>query len=241
LIGLVLEVRPLQAHFRIPYNSLLLDSYPFPPRTTAIGMLAGAMGLPEDGFRELLEKLLYGVVVVDPGARVEETAAIRKQIHIQTKEYRDKHGAWPKYPIVKVLYYRPHYRLFFAGDEEVIERAHDALIDPVFTPYLGDSESLLHPAKRDYVRLVDVEEGNEATLRSVVPAEEWEKGGRFLVMRANNLTPREHRMPVGFTYRRSARRAVYRRVVAFAGGFVELANPIDVLLFDGEPVSKPGG
>jgi len=237
LIGLVVEVRPIQAHFRVPYNSLLLDSYPFPPRTTAIGMLAGAMGLPEEGFRKLLQGLRYGVIVEDPGARVEETAAIRKQVHIQAKEYYEKnHGIWPKYPIVKALYHRPHYRLFFAGDEETIERAHDALLDPVFTPYLGDSESLFFPAKRDYVRIVEVEEAEESTLRSIIPGEEYARGARFLVLRRNNLTPREYRMPVNFVYRGKGRRAVYRRVVAFAGGFVELANPLNVLLFDGEPV-----
>ncbi len=55
-------------------------------------------------------------------------------------------------------------------------------------------------------------------------------------MRGNNLTPREYRMPVDFTYSGKKRRAVYQRVIAFAGGFVELANPVGVLLFDGEPV-----
>nr|WP_099211089.1 CRISPR-associated protein Cas5 [Thermococcus henrietii] len=224
MIGLVVEVRPIQAHFRIPYNSLLLDSYPFPPRTTAIGMLAGAMGLPEEGFRKLLQGLRYGVIVEDPGARVEETAAIFKN------------PGSPLYPITKALYHRPHYRLFFAGDEKTIERAHDALLDPVFTPYLGDSESLFFPAKRDYVKIVDVEEAEESTLRSVIPGEEYARGARFLVLRKNNLTPREYRMPVDFVYRGKGRRAVYRRVVAFAGGFVELANALDVLLFGGEPV-----
>ncbi|ALV63511.1 hypothetical protein ADU37_CDS18120 [Thermococcus sp. 2319x1] len=224
MLGLVVEVKPLQAHFRIPYNSLLLDSYPFPPRTTAIGMIAGAMGLPEEGFIRLLEELKYGVIVEDPGARVEETAAIFKNANA------------PIYPITKVLYHRPYYRMFFAGDEELVERAYDALRDPVFTPYIGDSESLLYPAKREWVGLVDVEEGEESTLKSIIPAEEYARGARFLVMRRNNLTPREYRMPVNFTYSGKSRRAIYQRVIAFAGGFVELASPVSVLLFDKEPV-----
>ncbi len=125
MLGLVVEVKPpLQAHFRIPYNSLLLDSYPFPPRTTAIGMVAGGAmgGLPEEGFRKLLNELKYGVVVEDPGARVEETAAIFKN------------ASAPIYPITKVLFHRPHYRMFFAGDDKLIEKAYDALLDPVFAP-----------------------------------------------------------------------------------------------------------
>ncbi|WP_237705107.1 CRISPR-associated protein Cas5 [Thermococcus zilligii] len=224
VLGLVVEVKPIQAHFRIPYNSLLMDSYPFPPRTTAIGMLAGAMGLPEEGFRGLLNELRYGVIVEEAGSRVEETAVIFKK--------EDS----PIYPITKVLYHKPHYRLFFAGEDRLIERAYEALLDPVFTPYLGDSESLLYPARKDYVRLVGVEEGRETTLRSVIPEEAYSSGARFFVLRGSNLTPRDYRMPVGFTYSGKKRRAVFRRVVAFAGGYVELASPVEVFLFDGEPV-----
>ncbi|ASJ09416.1 CRISPR-associated protein Cas5 [Thermococcus siculi] len=224
MLGLVVEVRPLQAHFRVPYNSLLLDSYPFPPRTTAIGMLAGAMGLPEEGFKKLLKELRYGVIIEDPGSRVEEKAAIFKSANS------------PLYPITKTLFHMPKYRMFFAGDEGTIEKAHDALLDPVFTPYLGDSESVVYPARKDYVRMVDVGKGEESTLRSVIPGEAYERGARFILMRKNNLFPREYRMPVDFVYRGKARRAIYRKVVAFAGGFVELANPVKVLLFEGEPV-----
>lgn len=225
MLGLVVEVKPLQAHFRIPYNSLLLDSYPFPPRTTAIGMLAGAMGLPEEGFKKLLKELRYGVIIVDLGSRVEEKAAIFKSSNS------------PLYPITKSLFHAPTYRMFFAGDDETIEKAHDALLDPVFVPYLGDSESVIYPAKRDYLHIVEVEEGQESTLRSVIPGEEYARGARFILLKRNNLTPREYRMPVDFTYRGKGRRAVYRKVVAFAGGYVELANPVNVMLFDGEPVA----
>ncbi len=225
MLGLVVEVRPLQAHFRIPYNSLLLDSYPFPPRTTAIGMLAGAMGLPEEGFRKLLKELRYGVIIADPGSRVEEKAAIFKSSNS------------PLYPITKNLFHTPTYRMFFAGDDDTIEKAHDALLDPFFVPYLGDSESVIYPAKRDYLHIVEVGEGQESTLRSVIPGEEYARGARFILLKRNNLTPREYRMPVDFTYRRKGRRAVYRKVVAFAGGYVELANPVNVMLFDGEPVA----
>ncbi|WP_297065832.1 CRISPR-associated protein Cas5 [Thermococcus sp.] len=224
MLGLVVEVKPIQAHFRIPYNSLLMDSYPFPPRTTAIGMLAGVMGLPEEGFRKLLNEVRYGVIVEEAGSRVEETAVI----------FKNKDS--PIYPITKVLYHKPHYRLFFAGREGLIERAYDALLDPVFTPYLGDSESLFYPAKRDHARIVEVEEDKESTLRSIVPEEAYSAGARFFVLRRNNLTPRDYRMPVGFTYSGKKRRAIFRRVIAFAGGYVELANPLEVFLFDGEPV-----
>ncbi|WP_297504495.1 CRISPR-associated protein Cas5 [Thermococcus sp.] len=224
MLGLVIEVRPVQAHFRIPYNSIMLDSYPFPPRTTAIGMIAGAMGLPEEGFRKLLGELRYGVIVEEAGARAEETAAIYKN------------EGTPIYPITKVIYHRPHYRLFFAGEDELMERAYEGILDPVFTPYLGDSESLFYPAKRNYARLVKVEEGEESTLRSIIPEEAYSRGARFFVLRRNNLTPRDYRMPVKFTYRGKGRRAVFRKVVAFAGGYVELSNPVKVMFFDGEPV-----
>ena len=95
---------------------------------------------------------------------------------------------------------------------------------------------MIYPAGRDYLRIVEVEDSQESTLRSIIPGEEYARGAKFILLKRNNLTPREYRMPVDFTYRGKGRRAVYRRVVAFAGGYVELANPLKVLLFDGEPV-----
>lgn len=223
MLGLVVEVRPIQAHFRIPYNSLLLDSYPFPPRTTAIGMLAGAMGLPEEGFRKLLDVLRYGVIIKDPGTRAEEVAAIFKNPHS------------PLYPLRKVIIYRPAYRMFFSGPEGIIEQAYEGLLDPIFVPYLGDSESLFYPAGREYVRMVEVEKGREGKLRSIVPWEIYRNSKRFVPLHRDILVPREYRTPTGFTYRGKNRRAVYRRIVAFANGYIELGEETEVPLFDGEP------
>ncbi|GAB6101734.1 hypothetical protein JCM16138_09570 [Thermococcus atlanticus] len=225
MLGLVLRARPLQVHFRIPYNSLLLESYPFPPKTTAVGMLAGAMGLPEEGFRKLLESLKYGVIIENPGMRVEEVAAIFKNPNS------------PLYPIKKVLIHGPAYKMFFSGPEEVIERAYEGLKDPEFTPYLGDSESLFYPPEREYARITDVESGMEEKLRSIVPWEIYRDSKRFVPLHRNILVPREYSVPVGFTYRGRNRRAIYRRVVAFANGYIELKKEAEVLLFDGEPVA----
>ncbi len=225
MLGLIVRTRPLQAHFRIPYNSLLLDSYPFPPKTTAVGMLAAAMGLPEEGFRKLLNELDYGVIIEKPGTRIEEVAAIFKNPHS------------PLYPIKKVLLYKPVYRMFFSGPDEVIELAYRSLTDPRFALYLGDSESLFYPAERDYAKIVEVEEGEEKVLRSVIPTEAYEKAERFVPLKKSILVPRTYSIPVNFTYRGKSRRAVYRRVTAFANGYVEFRDCVEVPLFDGEPVA----
>ncbi|AFK21704.1 CRISPR-associated protein Cas5 [Pyrococcus sp. ST04] len=221
-MGLIVEARPLQAHFRIPHTSLLLDTYPFPPKTTAVGMLAGVMGYPPDSYFRLLREVNYGVIIEDQGERIEEISAI----------YKNPHS--PLYPITKVSLYKPHFRMFFTGPEEFIERAYEALLDPKFVPYLGDSESLFYPASPGYVKLVEVKHGKEKTLRSILPANvEVESVDVF---RKRILAPKEYEVPVAFVYRGKHRRAVYRRFLAFSGVVIRLKEPIDVMLFDGEPV-----
>ncbi|WP_331711194.1 CRISPR-associated protein Cas5 [Thermococcus chitonophagus] len=222
LLGLVVDARPLQAHFRVPHSSLLLETYPFPPKTTAIGMVAGAMGLGERNFLQLVREVKYGVIIEDPGERIEEVSAI----------YKNPYS--PSYPITRVSLYKPRFRMFFLGEEEVIERAYDALQDPVYVPYMGDSESLFYPNGRKFVEILNVEEGEETTLRSVLPGDAKIK--EFKPLRKRIQVPRMYEAPVDFTVKGKSRRAVYGKFVAFSGGFVELEEPLKVVLFDGEPV-----
>ncbi|BAA29240.1 CRISPR-associated protein Cas5 [Pyrococcus horikoshii] len=222
LLGLIVDARPLQAHFRIPHTSLLLDTYPFPPKTTAVGMLAGCMGLGEEGFKKLLEKIKYGVIIEDPGEKIEEVSVI----------YKNPYS--PSYPITRVSLYKPRFRMFFAGEERVIEEAYEGLLDPKFVPYMGDSESLFYPGKKRYVEVVDVQEGKEDILRSVIPEVKFKE---FVPLRRKVLVPKVYEAPVKFTYKGKSRRAVYGRFIAFSGGYVKLEKKIDVLLFDGEPIA----
>lgn len=56
LLGLTLELSGIFSFFRIPYNSLLMDTYLFPPKTTLIGIIGASIGWEEEEFLKTIKK-----------------------------------------------------------------------------------------------------------------------------------------------------------------------------------------
>jgi CRISPR-associated protein, Cas5h family len=54
------------AHFRKVYSNSTSLSYYFPPRTTVLGIVAAALGLPRDSYYDKLNQLNVGVSAVTP-------------------------------------------------------------------------------------------------------------------------------------------------------------------------------
>lgn len=228
MLGIQLTLSGTYSFFRIPYNSLLMDSYPFPPRTTAIGLLAAAMGYDEKKFFDLLEKVKYGVIIESPGQIASELASIFKEKKV------------PIYPITKNFYYRPVYKLFYASeDENIIYEAERGLKDPAFVLTLGDSENLFYPQTPNYSRVFDnVKPVSSNSVECVLPSDIYAKfaNGHFSKIRDDFYPPREINISVGFSGEGKKRRSVLGRVTYYSGIRIQLKDPLQVYDFDGNGV-----
>lgn len=228
LRGIQVTLSGIYSFFRIPYNSLLIDSYPFPPKTTAIGLLAAAMGYDEDKFFDILMKIKYSVVIDSPGQVVSEIASIFKE------------KKTPIYPITKNFYYHPVYKLFFASeDTDIIYEAERSLKDPAFVLSLGDSENLFYPSTLDYCKLFDnVKPVFSNSVECILPSEIYAKftNGHFSKIRDDFYPPREISIPVSFSGKGKKRRSVLGRMTYYSGIQIQLKEPLQVYDFDGTGV-----
>ncbi|HHF58030.1 MAG TPA: CRISPR-associated protein Cas5 [candidate division WOR-3 bacterium] len=239
--GLVLHLSGIFSFFRIPYTSLLMDTYPFPPKTTVIGMVGAAFGWKEEEFLENIKKFGYGVIIERSGEIVKEVARIFGNLR------RDKERGIYYYehkPVTKNMIYKPSYKVFLTSNEEdLINEATEKFYDPKYVLGLGDSEDLFYPEHPKFVKSMRIKEEKEAKkLRCILPSEIYRGYVKTLntgemVRGKNILLPREIKIPVDFVGRGKNRRFVSRNVFYYSGIELELKKPLEeVFDFDGEAV-----
>lgn len=135
------------AHFRRGYTTTSPLTYPFPPRTTLIGLIAAILGLPRDSY--------YGLFREDNSAFALQILASLKKIRIGLNLMDTKHGftPWeiqkkgdpPRTQILFEFIKSPKYRIYvWLEDSEMFKdlagliREHKSK----YTPYLGISECI---------------------------------------------------------------------------------------------------
>jgi len=229
--GLVLELQGIFGFFRVPFNALLMDTYHFPPKTTAIGMLGAALGWDENTFLSYLKKIKYGVIIEKPGSRASETTVIFKSSNS------------PTYPITKNLLYKPEFKVFFVseGEPEVIEEAYRALYDPAYVLALGDSENLVYPGRKDYASIMDVAPAETERVRCILPSDIFTEFKERIDISSTEkghevIPPKEIKIPVDFTGKGKKRRFIPKGVYYYSGVEIVLKEPVSAYDFSGEKV-----
>jgi len=223
--GLVLNLNATYFFYRIPYNSLLMDSLPFPPKTSIVGMLGAAIGWDEETFIENIPKFKYGLIIENQGERLKETATI----------FKNKNS--PKYPITKNMYYKANYRVFVeAEDEKLLEKAYLAMQDPKYAITLGDSDNIFYPKDKDYINPVEYSEGNARSVRCILPSDVFMKNKGYEKISDIISPPAAYKVPVNFNGTGKNRHSVYATVYSYSGISVKFNDDIKVDFFEGEPV-----
>ncbi len=224
MLGLSLTLNGIYFFYRIPYNSLLMDSFPFPPKTAIIGMLGAAMGWNEETFISNIEKFSYGLIIERQGEKLQETATI----------FKEKNS--PIYPITKNMYYKARYKVFLKAEDDLIERVYSALYDPAYVMTLGDSENLFYPQDKNYAKITHVDEGFTKNLKCILPKEIFIKNSDYKKISDSITPPAEYKMPVKFSGHGKKRHSIYKSVLAYSGIELIFNEDLPVYMFDGEPV-----
>lgn len=222
MLGLKLNLSGIYSFFRVPYNSLLMDTYFFPPKTTAIGMLGAAVGWEEEEFLENIEKLQYGLIIEKAGEKISETAVI----------YKNERA--PVYPMIKNMIYKPQYKVFFTStDDKVIKTAYDCLSNPKYVISMGDSENLLYPKFPKFVEIFDnvtnISVDKLACLLQSNIYKEYVKG--FSMRDKCIISPQEVKIPVNFEGDGKNRRSILENVYFYSGIELNLKKPLMVSEF----------
>ncbi|SFM53657.1 CRISPR-associated protein Cas5 [Thermodesulforhabdus norvegica] len=148
LYGFIADAElPYFACFRKPASTSVILTYPVPPFTTIVGMIANALGIPRPGYFEginWLQNILW--LNLRPITKLprpsRELAKILKLVGENREERRPT--SFPSSPMYRYFLPRPYYRFFVASeDREAVDEIVKALGCPERPLYLGQSDDMV--------------------------------------------------------------------------------------------------
>mgnify|MGYP000468820234 CR=1 FL=1 len=148
LYGCIADLEmPYFACFRKPASTSVILTYPVPPFTTIIGLIANALGVPRPAYTPMIswlqETLRLNLRPLKPlGRPNRELAKILKLVG-EPREER-KPTSFPSSPMHKYFLARASYRVYLAAsDPDEIDEIAAALRRPARPLYLGQSDDLV--------------------------------------------------------------------------------------------------
>ena len=148
LYGFVADAEmPYFACFRKPTSTRLMLTYPVPPFTTIVGMIANALGVSRPQYFECiaeLQKLLWlNLRPITPSQRPSRELAKILKLVGEEREQRQP-TSFPSSPMHKYFLIRPAFRFFVASEnKEAISEIAAALRQPQRPLYLGQSDDMV--------------------------------------------------------------------------------------------------
>lgn len=158
------------AHFRVPTTTTSPNTYPFPPRTTVIGMLGNVLKMSSEIYPEndnpyysLFDRVKIGVQLLNPIH--EHTIGIRYQavknedVGLTPTEHRA--------PIPIRVLVNPKYRIYVSSDKEILDQLVEAISNNP-TPYMGLSE-MVSSITNLKINNAKIEKRDDLTTKCVLP------------------------------------------------------------------------
>lgn len=137
-----LEV-PFWCSFRDPTGINVHATFRLPPPTTLYGLVANALGLPQDDY-DLRPRLRFAIGIARPGELVETYSKIMKVREAKTPAEAAKPGnLYISTAVIKQKLVRAVFKVHVLGESELLERVRAALADPARPLYLGESDDVV--------------------------------------------------------------------------------------------------
>ena len=139
---LAFTVRAPYAFFRIPYATTGAPSYPFPPRTTVIGLVSAILGIrreelwrKDNEYSALFDPMITGVGVKILNLRGSITSALLYG-RIKDEKSESKKSAIPKIRV-------KNGKLIYEYTQESVVYPTQLLVDPEYRVYITTEEGIL--------------------------------------------------------------------------------------------------
>jgi len=154
--ALRLHLQGLLNSYRDPKTHKIHRTFPFPPRTTLIGLAGAALGLSEDVLWDECKDLQVAVVDITKENILHGTG--RAEDLVKYKKYKDSTIETSIY--IRELIYKPEYMIYYASDrKDVLDQLHEAFLNPKYALSLGRDDELVMLHAIEKVELSPLDHG----------------------------------------------------------------------------------
>jgi len=129
-------VCPFWASFRNPSTVNVHVTYPFPPPTTLYGLLNAARGRPQD-WNSDRDNWQISLVVESEGILMETFSKIKKAARQEDK------GLFGRTTLIRQKLIGVSYAIYLRASQDLLIEAQNALEDPCWPLYLGESDDVV--------------------------------------------------------------------------------------------------
>ncbi|WP_321429121.1 CRISPR-associated protein Cas5 [uncultured Methanolobus sp.] len=151
-----LHVRGLLNSFRDPNTHKIHRTFPFPPRTTLIGLAGAALGISEDTIWQDCKD--FKVAVVDISKKSDIGGMGKAEDLIKYKKYKDNKIETSIF--VRELLYKPEYLVYYtSNDENHIDALYHAFLNPKYVLSLGRDDEIISIKSVEKIDLRAVDSG----------------------------------------------------------------------------------
>jgi len=200
IIGLINSFRLMDFH---SYQKTLL----FPPKTTVIGMIGSAMGMPPEEVNEWEKRIQMAVIIKSLDGEAKDL----------WKYLKYKSGPMPIGDIlVREILYKPRYLIYLTSPEhELLDQVSEKLLSPEWALSLGREDEIIYIRT---IKTVELHYQNELSYNNtVLPFDITKSGysvdsdfvkGELLKERKKIVPPTVCRLPMRFEYTKKGRRPI---------------------------------
>ncbi len=150
-------MRGLLNSFRDPNTHKIHRTFPFPPRTTLIGLAGAALGFSEDTIWQEFSDLKVAVVDISRESDIGGTG--KAEDLIRYKKYKD--SKIETSILVRELIYKPEYLIYYVSDNEThVEVLYKGFLNPTYALSLGRDDEIISVKSVEKVELSTVDSGD---------------------------------------------------------------------------------
>lgn len=202
-----LDITGLINSFRVMDFHAYQKTHLFPPKTTIIGMIGSAMGIPPEEANELTKRLQIAIII----------KAVEGETKDLWKYLKYKSGQMPiRGVLIRELLYKSRYSVYLASiDQTLLDLVIEKLHAPEWALSLGREDELV---KLDSIEEVELEYRDKLSYNNtVLPFDITRTGysvdsnfikGSLLRTRTRIIPPTVCRLPMRFEYTPKGRRPV---------------------------------
>jgi len=184
-----INVKGFLNSFRDPYFIDYHRTLLFPPKTTIVGLVVNVMGLNENNFYELQDKILVGIILESFKSKGFDLWRVRKgKLRVEEPVTQ---------PIHREFLVEPRYTIYISSNADLLDKIETSLKMPRRYYNLGRDDEFISIDRKE-IKSIELMENKKKEFRCILPFDIYEYNYTQKIYRNPIIPPEVVKLPLMF-------------------------------------------